>query len=1101
MATANAAAKDPQFWQAPEWYRALSLTERIGPRDTGTRGLPSTASADADKALRRLQEWKSQSPFQQEDLFEKRLALDSISEQDFLSLLAEHAESLRDRISAVPDWLAGLGHGFTHRRAFETILPLLEDARTNHPLDGCLPALSPLLQRGLSYLEDAVHALRQKYAVLPLDTGVLPKAFLANILSDLLFQISKPMIMEMHIARLLRRLQGETPEDRFHDFMRQLSQEGLILPLLAKYPVLARQLVITIDNWSNYLCDFLAHLCADWEAIRATFTPDSDPGPLMEVQAGKGDRHRKGRSVLLLRFGSGMQLLYKPKPLAADAHFQELLTWLNERGAEPRLRTLKLIDRGDYGWSEFVLSSPCTGRDEVQRFYERQGAYLALLYALDATDFYNENLIASGEHPMFVDLEALFHPHVHDKDPAFASNLAAKAMDQSVWQVGILPRWIPLDKDSPGVDMSGLGGQPGQMMPYPLVRWKEAGSDQMRLARERVEMPVSQNRPRLGDQEVDILDYRDAIIAGFTKMYRLLCQQRKALLTEQLPRFAHDEIRVIIRSTRIYGTLLYESFHPDLLRDALDRDRFFDRLWDEVAHRPYLTRFISAERKDLLQGDIPLFSTFPESRTIFSSDGEPLVDFLDTPSLDLVRQRVEKLGEEDLAKQLWIIEASLATLLVGREYGVERRLQISPIRRPVKKERLLGLADAIGRRLQELALQNDDGAYWLGMGLIDEYSLGLFPTGIDLYDGTSGIALFLAYLGAVTGKTSYTCLAKRALASVRRQLEEQEKYSSNPSDGTVDGLGSVIYLLAHLGTVWRDPALLREAEKLVERLPPLIAKDDRLDVIYGSAGCSLSALSLHAVHPCPRTLEVAIQCGDRLLAAAQPMPQGTAWKTLSGQPPLGGFSHGTAGIAFSLLKLLASSRQERFRQTALAALAFERSLFVPELNNWADLRVFPARKGDSSQANESPAEAKPSTMVAWCHGAAGIGLGRLGALEQLGDAKIREEIDVALKATIQYGFGGNHSLCHGALGNVELLLTAARLLNRAEDYEALERATAVIVGSVEANGWICGVPLGVETPGLMTGLAGIGYELLRLAEPEMVPPVLLLAPPCPHPRG
>jgi lantibiotic modifying enzyme len=134
-------------------------------------------------------------------------------------------------------------------------------------------------------------------------------------------------------------------------------------------------------------------------------------------------------------------------------------------------------------------------------------------------------------------------------------------------------------------------------------------------------------------------------------------------------------------------------------------------------------------------------------------------------------------------------------------------------------------------------------------------------------------------------------------------------------------------------------------------------------------------------------------------------------------------------------------------------------------------------------------------MVAWCHGAPGIGLGRLGALEQLDDTWIRAEIDIALSTTIQYGFASNHSLCHGALGNTDLLLTAARLLNRPEDHEALERATALLVRSIEANGWVSGVPLGVETPGLMTGLAGIGYELLRLAEPGKVPSVLLIAPP------
>ncbi len=49
--------------------------------------------------------------------------------------------------------------------------------------------------------------------------------------------------------------------------------------------------------------------------------------------------------------------------------------------------------------------------------------------------------------------------------------------------------------------------------------------------------------------------------------------------------------------------------------------------------------------------------------------------------------------------------------------------------------------------------------------------------------------------------------------------------------------------------------------------------------------------------------------------------------------------------------------------------------------------------------------------------------------------------------------------------------------------------------SVDEHGWLCGVAWGVETPGLMTGLAGIGYGLLRLAAPEEVPSLLVLEPP------
>src|SRR5581483_6685362 len=119
-----------------------------------------------------------------------------------------------------------------------------------------------------------------------------------------------------------------------------------------------------------------------------TFTPEHDPGLLLDVQGNMGDPHRKGRSVLTVRFHSGLQLLYKPRSLAIDAHFQELLEWLNKQDVQPAFRTIGIINRGSHGWSEFVRAQSCTSRKEVEHFYERQGSYLALLYALNATDMH-----------------------------------------------------------------------------------------------------------------------------------------------------------------------------------------------------------------------------------------------------------------------------------------------------------------------------------------------------------------------------------------------------------------------------------------------------------------------------------------------------------------------------------------------------------------------------------------------------------------------------------------------------------------------------------------------------------------------------------------
>jgi lantibiotic modifying enzyme len=246
-----------------------------------------------------------------------------------------------------------------------------------------------------------------------------------------------------------------------------------------------------------------------------------------------------------------------------------------------------------------------------------------------------------------------------------------------------------------------------------------------------------------------------------------------------------------------------------------------------------------------------------------------------------------------------------------------------------------------------------------------------------------------------------------------------------------------------------------------------------------------------AAFPSDHTLAAAVRCGDHLLAHAQPMPRGLGWlaKGMASQP-LAGFSHGAAGTAWALLELSGLAGEERFRATALAAIDYERSLFSLAEGNWPDLRELEV--SDAAAADNRSAR---FSMLAWCHGAPGIGLARLLCLRHLDDPQVRVEIKVALEATLARGFGGNHSLCHGDLGNLELLLAASLTLGERRWEAQVNRIAALVLESIEQNGWLCGNPLAVESPGLMTGLAGIGYELLRLAEPTVVPSVLALAPP------
>jgi lantibiotic modifying enzyme len=202
---------------------------------------------------------------------------------------------------------------------------------------------------------------------------------------------------------------------------------------------------------------------------------------------------------------------------------------------------------------------------------------------------------------------------------------------------------------------------------------------------------------------------------------------------------------------------------------------------------------------------------------------------------------------------------------------------------------------------------------------------------------------------------------------------------------------------------------------------------------------------------------------------------------------LTGFAHGAAGIAWALLRLSVASGEQRFRKTALEALAFERSMYAPGVKTWPDLCP------DIDDAVE--VDGRTRGIVAWCHGAPGIGLARLSSLSQIDSTETRAEIEAALQTTFARGLGGNHTLCHGGMGNLEVLMRAGEELPDEVWARQGHRAAAEILHDIRRGGWRCATPSGVETPGLMVGIAGIGYGLLRLADPDRVPSVLVLEPP------
>lgn len=1022
---------------SPRWNLAAPLAERLA--SGGRRG----------GARQRVERWKAQPAFvKNPGLWEQRLAAQGITEED---LLVEPPDGS-------PAWLKSLADAYGDGGTTPEF-PWPE--RIDRERCRFLPFVEPLVWHFFAKLE--LEARRYRHAPFTPESVRMLTAHLPDHFAPML---NRTMLVEMHVLKLEEQLAGDTPEARFDDFLGKLRDKRYALEILERFPVLARQLVQRMEHWLAACAELLERLAADAEALEIR-------GTLADVYGALSDFHRGGRSVFILLFDDGMELVYKPKPLGLEAAFQKLLGWINSKGFEPPLRETRVVDRGDYGWMEMVHAAPCEDDAALRRFLQRQGAYLALIYLLDGTDFHHENVLAAGEHPVLIDLETLFQPWLNVPDLQRPDDAAGAPLRATVLRANMLPeRWWG-DGANAGVDLSGLTAQEGQLTPRPMLATADTGRDTMRMERRRMSIPAGENRARVHGREVTVNEFAEPLEAGFRRMYALLLEHRQELLG-QLQSFAGCEVRLLFRNTMHYGTVLLESLHPHALGNAVDRDRLFDGLWNFVPKRPFLARLAALEVEDLHAGDIPLFITYPESRDAMHWRGTTFRDFFAESGLARAERRVRELSQSDCERQIAVIQDSFDALRLSSHEVGRPSYTLTPGR--TTREELLALARQAADRLVERAFTNEREAHWLTLDYRDPNGWQLVPTGPDVYLGLTGVAFFLGYFGAATGDARYTDVARKAIAAQKHQLVLDPK--NVKGIGGYNGWGGIIYTLAHLGRLWNDEALLDEAESYADRLPELIAADDLLDVVVGSAGALLSLEALAAVRPSGKLDALMRACGERILARQEPAG---GWRMpIAGDRMLAGFSHGAAGIALALLHLYGRTGDVRYREAAQRGMEYERSLFSAVEQNWPDLRAGADVGVDSSDGHHY--------MWAWCHGAPGIGLARIAGLPWLDDAEVRREIDVAVRSTIEHGFGENHSLCHGDLGNLELLLAAGR-------HDEAWPIAGGIVESIRRDGWLFGLPGSIETPGLMTGLAGVGYGLARLARPEAFPDLLTLASP------
>ena len=903
---------------------------------------------------------------------------------------------------------------------------------------------------------------------------------------------SRALLAEFNLVRpkgyellALSPLSAEQLEERkYYDrFIESFTTSGYV-PFFAKYPVIARLWSTLIIYWVEHVAEFVRRLREDTQDLSSVFGSDEPLGRVEALNAGISDPHHRGRSVILLKFECGVKVVYKPRSSGLDQAYADLGSWLKERGAPFPIEGLVSLDKDTHGWVEFVEHAECK-EENTARFFENAGALLALHYVLGTTDCHHENLIARGDRWQLIDLETLLH-HESQWDPVGVgspnAHLEHELLTESVLGLGILPQWQIVTGQNSVRDGSGLGSLIADADELRVPRWFGLGSDYIQIRTVREKEPRSNNLPQAGDKVPSPYEHQGSIQIGFEKTYQFLQRLAPELLSEDSPLAAmrKHHVRFVFRDTMTYTLLSHRTLAPEYLKDGAARSieiEALSRAFLQEDNKPVYWPLLEAEQHALENLDIPHFSARTDSVAIEPLKRVRVDQFFTKSAFERMQKNLRSMCDADLELQSKLIAGSFYSHMATAP-GDEGP-QVPSRHHDTTDEPSLSFVEhafAISDQLQKDALIIEPTkAQWIGFEYVANVQrFRMTPMQWDLYSGRGGLALFFAALYRVTGEKTARGIVQSIVAPLLRLLERPgflDYLIRRMTVGGASGMGSIVYWLSQVAELADHPELYGAARQIALQVPiDRLESEKQLDVINGVAGWILGLYPMLKRDPDPRLIKSVAAAGQTLLTTQQP---NGAWPTAAKHPPIG-LAHGVAGCALALNRTFDLTADERFREAAKRASAFRIESFNEPQRNWPDWR--PA----------SIVDGRPAFVRNWCTGAAGICSANLDNEDT--------QIDQALEIVSDEGsLDWSDAPCCGNMGRVDALLEAGR---RSKNEQLAREAGTIakrVIGRATASGGytsVCNVPRWVASPSFHQGLAGVGYTLLRLVEPNL-PSVLI----------
>lgn len=390
---------------------------------------------------------------------------------------------------------------------------------------------------------------------------------------------------------------------------------------------------------------------------------------------------------------------------------------------------------------------------------------------------------------------------------------------------------------------------------------------------------------------------------------------------------------------------------------------------------------------------------------------------------------------------------------------------------------LLEEAIRLGDLLLASAIESEHGLSWdcHRHGYDHEPELARKP---DLAHGAAGIATFLLDLAEASKEERFRRAALRAAdwSAWYCKNHPTENYSFYTGYLGVSWLLARVYSLTQEESYW-EQAMEIAAPASKEYLSSPYASHE---LYHGRSGSLLALLLLYEIKPDERLQEWILAFAEDLLQRVQLHSKGIYWRDRNpGIQPLVSFGQGNAGICFVLRQLAKVTENEAIDYWADEVQAYIGAQWDEKTGYWPDYRKAITQVREHEQhleafrVGDTDFFQQPGAAWGWLAGNSGI-----LHLPGIADKKIQR---VARKIPAIFAELPHDSLLQGRTGTL-LAIKAAGHLNGKSSY--LDEAMKLAIKCIEKKKGEYQTAYsqqGIKNdPGLMEGLAGIGYALTHL---------------------